>query len=113
VVDDVVDGQADQASVLGYRDDHHIGLARPPKGGKPRDVPLPHQAAEALAAHLERFPATEITLPWQSPEGRPRTFALVFTGDKGGPAWRGRPLRARSSRSDESRTLPVITWAGT
>ena len=38
----------------------------PPKGGKPRDVPLPHQAAEALAAHLERFPAAEITLPWQS-----------------------------------------------
>jgi len=57
----------------------------PPKGGKPRDVPLPHQAAEALAAHLERFPAAEITLPWQSPDGRPRTFALVFTGDKGGP----------------------------
>lgn len=28
VVDDVVDGQADQASVLGYSDDHHIGLAR-------------------------------------------------------------------------------------
>jgi integrase len=57
----------------------------PPKGGKPRDVPLPHQAAEAFAAHLERFPAAEIMLPWQSPDGRPRTFALVFTGDKGGP----------------------------
>ena len=37
------------------------------------------------SAHLERFPAAEITLPWQSPDGRPRTFALVFTGDKGGP----------------------------
>ena len=49
----------------------------PPKGGKPRNVLLPHQAAEALAAHLERFPAAEITLPWQSPDGRPRTFALV------------------------------------
>lgn len=24
-------------------------------------------------------------MPWQSPDGRPRTFALVFTGDKGGP----------------------------
>ena len=30
-----------------------------------------------------------------------------------GPAWRGSPLRARSRRSDNSRTLPVITWAGT
>ncbi|MGH3196388.1 MAG: tyrosine-type recombinase/integrase [Streptosporangiaceae bacterium] len=30
-----------------------------------------------------------------------------------GPAWRGRQLRARSRRSDNSRTLPVVTWAGT
>jgi integrase len=29
--------------------------------------------------------ACEVTVPWQSPDGRPRTFALVFTGDKGGP----------------------------
>jgi integrase len=57
----------------------------PPKGNKPRDVPLPGQAAEALAAHLERHPAVEVTLPWQSPDGKPRTFALIFTGDKGGP----------------------------
>ena len=56
----------------------------PPKGGKLRDVPLPRQASEALAAHLEQFPAIEVTLPWQSPDGKPRTYALIFTGDKGG-----------------------------
>lgn len=56
----------------------------PPKGGKPRDVPLPRQGAEALAAHLEQFPAVEVTLPWQVPDGKPRTYALIFTGDKGG-----------------------------
>jgi hypothetical protein len=33
-------------------------------------------------------------------------------GPSDGPAWRGRPLRARSRRSDNSQTLPV-TWAGT
>ena len=58
----------------------------PPKGGKPRDVPLPGQVAEALAAHLAKFPAAEVTLPWQAPEGKPRTFALIFTGEKNGSA---------------------------
>jgi hypothetical protein len=186
-----------------------------PKGGKPRNVLLPHQAAEALAAHLER--STRPRSPCRgshqkvgrgrsrssSPEIRaaratgqrstrrpgclrgggpgyrtgPRTRAApgcissgaisprcccaaewtssasrnglattalrshsTSTGTScptitrlrcgrsrrysrppsaqhqtanGGPAWRGRPLRARSSRSDNSRTLPVITWAGT
>jgi integrase len=57
----------------------------PPKGGKPRDVPLPRHVAEAPAAHLAEFPAVEITLPWQAPQGKPRTYALIFTGDKGGP----------------------------
>jgi integrase len=56
----------------------------PPKSGKARDVPLPRQAAVALAAHLEQFPATEVTLPWQEPNGKPRTYTLIFTGDKGG-----------------------------
>jgi integrase len=56
----------------------------PPKGGKPRTVPLPRQVAEPLAVHLEQFPAREVTLPWQTPDGKPRTYTLIFTGDKGG-----------------------------
>lgn len=56
----------------------------PPKGGKPRTVPLPAQVAEALSEHVRQFPPAEITLPWQSPDGKPRTFSLVFTGDRGG-----------------------------
>ena len=58
----------------------------PPKGGKLRDVPLPRQAAEALAAHLEQFPAQPVTLPWaarQEPDGKPRTYPLLFTAEKG------------------------------
>jgi integrase len=46
----------------------------PPKGGKPRDVPLPGQVAEALAAHLASFPAAEVTLPWQAPDAKPQTL---------------------------------------
>jgi site-specific recombinase XerD len=32
-----------------------------------------------------RFPAVEVELPWQAPDGKPRTCALIFTGDKSGP----------------------------
>jgi integrase len=64
----------------------------PPKGGKPRDVPLPRHTAEALAAHLEQFPARPVTLPWaarQELDGKPRTFPLLFTADKGTALSRG------------------------
>jgi integrase len=58
----------------------------PPKGGKERDVPLPGQVAAALAAHLQSFPAATVTLPWMSPEGTPRSYALLFTGERSGGA---------------------------
>lgn len=61
----------------------------PPKGGKPRDVPLPRQAAGALAAHLEKFPAQAVTLPWQEPAGKPRAYSLIFTGERGQACSRG------------------------
>lgn len=56
----------------------------PPKGGKDRHVPLPGQVSLPLAAHLERFPAVAVTLPWKTPDGKPHTEELIFTGDKGG-----------------------------
>lgn len=55
----------------------------PPKGEKERDVPLPGPVAEALAAHLAEFGATEVTLPWHEPgnrrHGRMVTTSLLFT----------------------------------
>jgi integrase len=51
----------------------------PPKGGRVRDVPLPSSVSEALARHLEEFPPLEITLPWRTPDGKPRTATLLFT----------------------------------
>jgi integrase len=65
----------------------YLGKTRvlaPPKGGKPRDVPLPPSTAEALAAHIERFPPVEVILPWMVPGGKPRAEMMLFTGDRGG-----------------------------
>jgi integrase len=62
-----------QVKILGSRQ-----VFAPPKGGKQRDVPLPESVTLRLAAHLERFPAREVTLPWQL-TGKPDTLRLVVT----------------------------------
>ncbi|MGH3897969.1 MAG: tyrosine-type recombinase/integrase [Pseudonocardiaceae bacterium] len=41
----------------------------PPKGGEPRQVPLPESVALVLAEHIRCFPPVAVTLPWQSPRG--------------------------------------------
>ena len=43
-----------------------------------RDVPLPDPVAQAIAAHLARFPARTVTLPWRTPDGPPRTARLLL-----------------------------------
>ncbi|MGW8887324.1 tyrosine-type recombinase/integrase [Streptomyces sp. NPDC055749] len=60
----------------------------PPKGGKLRDVPLPEPVADALKAHMKRFPPVEIALPWMRAGGPPVTKRLIFTGPLGGHVWR-------------------------
>ncbi|SDM66151.1 tyrosine-type recombinase/integrase [Streptomyces wuyuanensis] len=54
-----------------------------PKGGKVRDVPLPHAVADALRAHSRQFPPVRVTLPWRTPDGPLVTKSLVFTGATG------------------------------
>ncbi|MFJ8185187.1 tyrosine-type recombinase/integrase [Streptomyces sp. NPDC096105] len=61
----------------------HRPVFAPPKGGKERDVPLPESVAFALAAHLKRHPAVEVTLPWKTLDGPLVTAALLFTGSMG------------------------------
>lgn len=61
----------------------------PPKHGKERDVPLPETGALRLAAHLERWPAREVTLPWREPGGKPVTVKLLFTTRQVGALHRG------------------------
>jgi integrase len=55
----------------------------PPKGGRERTVPLAEPVKLALAAHLERYPAGSVTLPWGGPDGRPATAALIVTTPDG------------------------------
>jgi integrase len=62
----------------------------PPKGGKERDVPLPESIGFALAGHLTRFPAAEVTLPWKTPDGPPVTATLIFRSPEGLPLNRNR-----------------------
>ena len=50
-----------------------------PKGRKTRTVPLPDSVRDDLAAHLTRFPATQVTLPWEHPDGEPITVPLVLS----------------------------------
>jgi integrase len=53
-----------------------------PKGGKERDVPLPHRTSLALAAHIAEQGVVEVTLPWHDPGSRDHgklvTFPLLF-----------------------------------
>ncbi|MFE4056414.1 tyrosine-type recombinase/integrase [Streptomyces sp. NPDC059096] len=55
----------------------------PPKGGKVRDVPLPHAVAAALRAHSQQYAAVKVTLPWRTPDGPPVTRMLIFSGASG------------------------------
>ncbi|MGW5487439.1 tyrosine-type recombinase/integrase [Streptosporangium sandarakinum] len=56
----------------------------PPKRGKTRSVPLPESVALRLSAHIRQHPPVEVTLPWRTPDGEPRTAALLFAGPRGG-----------------------------
>jgi integrase len=59
----------------------------PPKSKSERDVPLSTRAREALAAHLAKYPAPRVTLPWHEPKtrrhGKPVTLSLVFPNAAG------------------------------
>jgi integrase len=71
----------------------------PPKGGEERDVPLPQSVKLRFAAHLQKFPAPPVTLPWRtphlpdsdagrkSPDGKPRTVRLLAATPSGRAAW--------------------------
>ncbi|MGW2375630.1 tyrosine-type recombinase/integrase [Kitasatospora sp. NPDC001683] len=61
----------------------------PPKGGTLRSVPLPAPVADALKAHMKRFPPVEITLPWMKVGGPPVTKRLIFTSLSESIVWRG------------------------
>jgi integrase len=54
----------------------------PAKGGKERRVPLPETIKLRLAEHLRTVqPAAPVTLPWESPDGKPVTATLLLHRD--------------------------------
>ncbi|MFI6299578.1 tyrosine recombinase XerC [Nonomuraea sp. NPDC050790] len=57
----------------------------PPKGDKPRDVPLAESVKIALAEHMRRFEPVEVTLPWVKADGPPHTARLFFVNTHGRP----------------------------
>jgi integrase len=67
-----------QVRVVGNR-----AVFAPAKGKQERDVPLPGPLGLALAAHLAKYPARPVTLPWLEPGGKPRTETLVFATVRG------------------------------
>jgi hypothetical protein len=48
------------------------------KGRKTRDIPLPETVATELAAHITAFPPLEISLPWETPNGKQTTARLLL-----------------------------------
>ncbi|MBN9754229.1 phage integrase family protein [Pseudonocardia sp. Ae406_Ps2] len=54
-----------------------------PKGGKTRVVPLSGAVLDHITAHLDGFPPSTITLPWDNPDGEPVTTDLLITGEDG------------------------------
>ncbi|TSB24024.1 tyrosine-type recombinase/integrase [Streptomyces benahoarensis] len=76
----------------------------PPKGGKLRDTPLPGPVADAVRAHIKRFPPVEITLPWKTADGDKVTKRLIFIAPRGNHVW-------RTSLNDEA-WKPALVAAG-
>jgi len=50
-----------------------------PKNNKTREVALPGNVRDELAAYLAKFPAKNVTLPWGVPEGQPVAVPLIVT----------------------------------
>jgi integrase len=54
-----------------------------PKYDKTRDVPLSEPVKLALSEHIRKHPPKEVTLPWDTPDGKPTTVRLVVTSVTG------------------------------
>lgn len=52
-------------------------------GGKIRRLPVAEDIRDDLAAALAAFPAVDVTLPWEVPNGAPQTARLIVTTPNG------------------------------
>ena len=51
----------------------------PPKHDRERTAPVPPSLRQLITAHGAAHGATRVTLPWDRPDGPPRTLVLLFT----------------------------------
>ncbi|GAB3934326.1 hypothetical protein GCM10029976_043120 [Kribbella albertanoniae] len=75
-----------------------------PKNDKMRAVPMSKAIAEFAREHIEQLGDTEVTLPWETLAGEPRTIRLMFTWSD------GKQIRARNY--DETIWKPALSAVG-
>jgi integrase len=61
---------------------HHVfGL---PKNDRERVVPLSSWTAQNIRVHLAKYPSEPLTMPWEKPDGKPRSHNVLFRWLDGG-----------------------------
>lgn len=74
-----------------------------PKYDKVRDVPLSEPVKLAISAHLRARPAGAVTVPWDTPGGKPTTVDLIV------PSARGLPIAANDfNRNTWKKALDAV-----
>lgn len=66
---------------------HVFAPLKSKEDGDERRVPLRPAVLESLRRHLDEYPAQDVILPWEVPDGDPVTFRLIFTAPSGGALW--------------------------
>jgi integrase len=75
-----------------------------PKNDRERVVPMPASVSNLVRDHIARFGTTEVSLPWERPDGTVRAVELMF-------AWTdGKQIRARNY--DETIWKPALARVG-
>lgn len=72
-----------QVKVLKNDAGKYVPVFAPPKRGKERDVPLSDALGRILSAHIKAHPPVQVTLPWKTPDGKPRSARLLFVRPDG------------------------------
>jgi integrase len=65
---------------------------------------LPEGVAQAIAAHLAMFPATDVLLAWRTPDGPPRRVRLLISREPGRAVQR--------TNWNERHWMPAVVRAG-
>jgi integrase len=76
-----------------------------PKSDKERTVPMPKWVSQHLKTHIQNHKPRPYTLPWEKPNGKPKTVKLLFR-------WSTDDKHIRQRNYDESVWKPALATAG-